>query len=254
MYLLEYRRTNARKKARGSRHVKGSDVVTNYSADNVPNNDLPKSNNLLCDINGGDIEQSQLSISQGNDTARDNGFSQLSLSQSSVASIGRKNLAPLSISQSMSDISSLPAPRKRSRACVLCYGKGNGKNKCPKLIVYGAMPLARNDVNVRKDLAMNIMDINHFKTFTRDEFDERQVMKNFPNIRLPALIIHKKILIEENLVEKKMASNLCLECTFLMEGGEEDIRFTKVLFKAQDVAGYIQKTVSNTIVSLLHLL
>ena len=79
-------------------------------------------------------------------------------------------------------------------------------------------------------------------------------MKNFPNIRLPALLIHKKYLIDDNLVEKKKASNLCLECTFLMEGGDEDIRFTKVLFKAQDVVGYIQKTVSNTIVSLLHLL
>ena len=46
------------------------------------------------------------------------------------------------------------------------------------------MPLVRNDVNVRKNLATNIMDINHLKTFTRDEFDEREVMKNFPNIRL----------------------------------------------------------------------
>ena len=54
-------------------------------------------------------------------------------------------------------------------------------------------------------------------------------------------------------LRKKMASNLCLECTFLMEGEDEDIRFATVLFKAQDVGGYIKKPVSNTIVSLLHL-
>ena len=209
---------------------------------------------MPCDINGGGKGESQLDISQGNDTERDNGLSQSSLSQSSFSLVARKNTGPLSLSQSMSDVSSFTAPRKRSRACVLCSGKGHGKNKCPKLILYGAMPLARNDVNVRKILAMNIMDMNHFKTFTRDAFDEREVMKNFPNIRLPALIIHKKYLIDDNLVEKKMASNICLECTFLMEGGDEDIRFTKVLFKAQDVVGYIQKIVSNTIVSLLHLL
>ena len=107
--------------------------------------------------------------------------------------------------------------------------------------MYGAMPLARMDMKVRQTLAMNILDVNYFKTFTREEFDERQVMKNFPTIRLPALIIHKKYLIEDNLVENKVSSNLCLECTFLLDGGEEDIRFTKVLFKTQDVAAYVKK-------------
>ena len=49
-----------------------------------------------------------------------------------------------------------------------------------------------------------MLDVNYFKTFTREEFDERQVMKNFPTIRLPALNIHKKYLIQDNLVENKV--------------------------------------------------
>ena len=50
-----------------------------------------------------------------------------------------------------------------------------------------------------------------------------------------------------------MHNNLCLECTFLLKGGEEDIRFTKALYRARDVATYVQKTKSNLVVSLLHL-
>ena len=214
---------------------------------------MGESKDGLSDVNDGGILLSQLPIFLRNDNDRDNSLSQLSLSQASYGSGINKDSGPLSLSQSMKDISCLPAPRKRTRRCVMCNGKGHGKNKCPKLIMYGAMPLARMDMKVRQTLAMNILDVNYFKTFIREEFDERQVMKNFPTIRLPALIIHKKYLIEDNLVENKVSSNLCLECTFLLDGGEEDIRFTKVLFKAQDVAAYVQKTVSNTIVSLLHL-
>ena len=88
----------------------------------------------------------------------------------------------------MKDASCLPAPRSRSRACVMCSGKGHGKNRCPKLILYGAMPLPDGVLNVRQTLSNNLMDVDHFKTFTRDDFDNREIMKSFPKFRLPACI------------------------------------------------------------------
>ena len=115
------------------------------------------------------------------------------------------------------------------------------------------MPLPDGDMYVRQTLANHIMDADHFKTFTRDEFDDKEVINSFPRFRQPALVIHKKYLVQENVVNKTVPSNICLECTFLMTGGEENLRYAKTLFRAQDVAAYVQKTASNTVVSLLHL-
>ena len=237
MSLMEYTRTRGKKKARLNDHIEGHDIVTMSCSNDANNKDLGHSYNQISNV------------ARGN-----NVLSQLSLSQSSLGSVTRSQTEPLSLALSMKDSSCLPAPRSRSRACVMCSGKGHGKNKCPKLILYGAMPLPDGVLNVRQTLSNNLMDVDHFKTFTRDDFDNREIMKSFPKFRLPALIIHKRYIIQENLVKKKVSSNLCLECTFLLTGGEEDFRYTKILFRAQDVAAYVQKTVSNTVVSLLHLL
>ena len=99
---------------------------------------------------------------------------------------------------------------------------------------------------------MNIVDYTAYKTFTRDENDERIIMKNFPKKRLPAVILHKRYLIQDNLVNNKVPDNLCIECTFLKKGGDEDINCTKLLFLAKDVATYVQRTTTNLVVSLLH--
>ena len=52
-------------------------------------------------------------------------------------------------------------------------------------------------------------------------------MKSFPKFRLQGLIIHTIFLIKENIIPKLVTEYLCIECTFLLKGGEEDIRFTK---------------------------
>ena len=127
-----------------------------------------------------------------------------------------------------------------------------GQFKCNLLRLYGADPLKYKDQQQRVDLAAKITDVNGFVTLMRDEDDERTVMKSFPKARLPAVILHKKYLINNNLVFNLSPDNLCIECTFLKVGGEEDINFTKALFHAKDVARYVQKTLTNVVVSLLH--
>ena len=118
---------------------------------------------------------------------------------------------------------------------------------------YGSYPLRAGELEIKQSLASNMLDLEYFKSFTRDDDDQREIMKSFPKYRLPGLIIHKRFLISENVIPKLVTKNLCIECTFLVKGGEEDIRFTKLLFSAKDVATYVQKTASNIVVTLLHL-
>ena len=183
----------------------------------------------------------------------DNGYSQLTLSQTSITSSKGASKLPLSSSLCNKECNYLPAKRQRTRACTLCYQKGHGIYKCPKLLHYGSFPLRQGDLEVRQTLASNMLDPDYFKSFKRDEDDQRVIMTSFPKFRLPGLIIHKRFIINENVIQKLVTEILCIECTFLVKGGEEDIRFTKNLFHVKDVGTYIQKTASNIVISLLHL-
>ena len=118
--------------------------------------------------------------------------------------------------------------------------------------MHGFLPLPDGDLEIRQTLATNLLDPEYYPTHTYGEFDGREIMKSFPKFRLPGLIIHKRFVINENIVQKMVPGNLCIECKFLVKGGKEDLRYTKALFRAKDVATYVQKTKSNLIVSLLH--
>ena len=120
------------------------------------------------------------------------------------------------------------------------------------MLLYGARPLARNDEGARTRLQMDMSLVGTFKTSPRDEFDDRTIMSKFPKSRLPGLILHRRYLIDDKIVEPMNPDNFCIECTFIKEGGEEDIRYRKVLFHVRDVVAYVSKTKSSMIVSLLH--
>ena len=192
----------------------------------------------------------ELFDSQGNE---DTGMSQISLSQNSLGTTKSRSTYPLSQSVSKDDSACLPAKRKRTRVCVLCHRKGcGGQFKCNLLREYGSEPLKGKDKEARLDLATKILDVNAGIVLKRDEQARRPIMKNFPKRKLPAVILHKKFITQNNVVKNLSSDNVCIECTFLKVGGEEDIEFTKVLFHAKDVARYVQKTMSNVVVSLVH--
>ena len=91
------------------------------------------------------------------------------------------------------DTSCLPAKKIRSRSCYLCGGKGHGQFNCSHLISYGAKPLNYKDLEQRQELAMNIVDYTAYKTFTRDENDERITMKNFPKKKITCCYLAQEI-------------------------------------------------------------
>ena len=55
----------------------------------------------------------------------------------------------------------------------------------------------------------------------------------------PCVIIHKRDMIDNNVVNPKAPDHICVECTLLEPGGKEHIWITLALFKVRDVAVYL---------------
>ena len=116
---------------------------------------------------------------------------------------------------------------------------------------YGGIPLAKNNVKVRQQLQSDLYQMNTVAISKRDDNDKRIIMKSFSRAKVPGLIIHKRLLVDNTLVEPLTPNNLCIECTILLPGGEEDPNFTLVLFLASDVGAYLTRNKMNLVVSLL---
>ena len=53
------------------------------------------------------------------------------------------------------------------------------------------------------------------------------------------------------MIKPDQSYSYCIECTFLLIGGEEDPRYTLVLFRVGDVAAYVTKSQLNVVLNLL---
>ena len=137
---------------------------------------------------------------------------------------------------------------KRSRDCILCNSKGHGKNECPCLLKYGK-PLPQKDPNSRQQLMIQLMDPNSFQNIYRDKTDERIVRENMRQV-IPALIIHRRMIIDTNIVNHVNTYNLCCECTLLKEGGEINELEAKVLYHVKDICCYVTKNKDNLFVCM----
>ena len=148
------------------------------------------------------------------------------------------------------DIDHLTARSIRTRSCTLCRQKKHGKFQCPILLAYGNAPIPKNDLHGRQTLSMNLSQKHIYSVHKKSKDDKREVMKSMP-MSIPALIIHRRLLIKDDLANPLVPENFCLECTFLKDSGDEDERYTKVLFGIKDVSTFLTKSKTNVIVSLL---
>ena len=107
-----------------------------------------------------------------------------------------------SLSQNLrqSDVDHLSARRTQTRTCKFYRQKGHGQFKCPCALQYGTSSLAKLDLDAKQILATNLSQRYRFKTLIRFEFDDREVMKSMPCSKISTLIIHKRYLIDNNLV------------------------------------------------------
>ena len=159
---------------------------------------------------------------------------------------------PLSQSMASNDSNCLAPPKVKERKCVLCVTQGcGGQFVCQKLRLYGGLPLKRLNKFVRQQLQSNLAKKSSFQSLFRNEGDERSIMNSFPRGTLPAVILHRRYMIDKNMIEPDQSDNYCIECTFLLIGGEEDPRYTRVLFRVGDVGAYVTKNQLNVVLSLL---
>ena len=133
-----------------------------------------------------------------------------------------------------------------SRDCRLCHSKGHGKNLCPCLLIYGN-PLPSCNLGSRQQLVMQLSDIDSFQTIYRDDNDNRTILLNMQAV-IPALIIHRRMVIDKNIAKPISTYNFCCECTLLMDGGSPNESQTKVLYHVKDINTYLTRNQDNLIV------
>ena len=140
----------------------------------------------------------------------------------------------------------LPPARTKNRTCGFCRKSGHFQKNCPSLLCYNKAPLVLKDKTVRDVLCRDLNNTGKYTTHIRDAGDHRNVVRNFPT-GVVGVVIHRILLISNNLVHPNCAENFCLECTVLKEGGECEF-FTKALFNVASVGAFITKSKTNIII------
>jgi hypothetical protein len=102
-----------------------------------------------------------------------------------------------------------------------------------------------------KDFAAGVLDPHRYLTLNRREHLLRTTVQEGP---LPTgfmcLVVYNRYLIESNAVNPQGSSNLCLECTIIQKGGEENMAYRNTLFPASAVAMYAAKKTAKVISKL----
>jgi hypothetical protein len=141
---------------------------------------------------------------------------------------------------------------RKNPGCSLCFQRGHKVGRCPSLDSYKGLPLAKKDVKARTDLAISLSQPNVYATQPKDVLrPEGCVVHITLPTRFQALIIHRRMLMDNSLLLPNVPENFCLEVTLLHEGGVEHVRFTKKLFELGCITQYIQKSQQNIIISEL---
>ena len=163
--------------------------------------------------------------------------------------------------QDLSFISpSKPGNKKRiskvsdTKTCQLCGGHGHHQFKCPHLdtdVLDGKTDAIQLHGTEGRSLIVNEL----FRTNTflkrRPMGDIRKVSKSMPKL-IRGLQIHQKYFIKyDDVFQTTDITNVCVECTILVQGGLKHPLYTRSLFTPNDVVQYINKCKSNMVCSWL---
>ncbi len=146
----------------------------------------------------------------------------------------------------------LPPANVRTRACGLCRNKGHGRQNCPLVTMYGAVPLEKNNVQIRERLSRNLSIISKYEINHRPVNDERSIFTELPALKeVKGLVIHRRYLINSSLFNPRSSENLSLECTVLHSQGLEHPSYTRQLFNIDCIAAFIIRSKANLILCQL---
>jgi hypothetical protein len=138
---------------------------------------------------------------------------------------------------------------RKNPACSLCSQKKHTIRFCPSLEPYKGVPLPKNDIKARSDLAISLSQPNMYATVPREPSDSGQeiLLTSLPT-GVEALIIHRRLLIDNALLIPNVPENFCLEVTILHDGGMEHERYTKKCFELGCISQFVQRSKQNIII------
>ena len=143
--------------------------------------------------------------------------------------------------------------RKRTKTCELCSQHGHFKETCEVLTKdnLGTIGVScrLRDKQAREDLASDIHRTSRVKS--RPDPDPRIVLPNLPK-RIKGIQIHKKMFIDNNDNFSTIdITNVCIECTLILDGGIKPVEYNRVLFKPVQIAQFVTQSQSNLVCSWL---
>jgi hypothetical protein len=111
------------------------------------------------------------------------------------------------------------------------------------------MPLPKNDIKARSDLAISLSQPNVYATLPIEPSISGPgvVLTSLPT-GVEALIIHRRLLIDNGLLLPNVPENFCLEATILHDGGVEHERYTKRNFELGCISQFVQRSKQNIVI------
>ena len=138
---------------------------------------------------------------------------------------------------------------KKGHNCGLCRQHGHFQNKYPKIFTYGEGVLPLGNLVIRQELISRLYSLNGSISH-RGANDPRLVMTTIPSA-IKGIIIFKRLLINNDLIHHLVVQNICVECTFIVDYGDEHPLYRKPLFTIGCVTGCITSTGTKHINSLV---
>ena len=102
---------------------------------------------------------------------------------------------------------------------------------------------------IRQELISRLYSLNGSISH-RGANDPRLVMTTIPSA-IKGIIIFKRLLINNDLIHPLIVQNICVECTFIVDCGDEHPLYRKTLFTIGCVTGFITSTGTKHINSLV---
>jgi hypothetical protein len=150
------------------------------------------------------------------------------------------------------DYQHLPPPKLLERSYLMCRQKGHQVSSCERITRFGVPMLAKNNEKVRSRLSCNLSNVSCYALEKRPDTDSRMAFQEPPALsEIKGLVLHRRCLVNSQLVEANIPENMCLECAITTELGSDHPHCTKQLFSIECMCAHVVRNKNNvTLVQL----
>jgi len=128
----------------------------------------------------------------------------------------------------------------------LCNTPECSRWTCEKLHAHNVTILPKNSTKERQKFGNKLIIPDELQPEKREHNDIRPVLKSFPKY-VKAIVVHKKILVKESVINQINVDNMCLEVTLLGNGGKIMNGYEKALFEPGVVNHWCTKSVNSLV-------